>query len=145
MFRYGISERPVTEQDNDNMEHRCSTRNLVVLNAVLDCRSFGLVPAKVRDVGLGGMFVETGLITLRPNTPVEVAVSVQSNGVNKRHHFRALVVWTERCGAGLMFRSFDDAAYGALHKLVLQRPTIRPTKGSVRVQNTTLRQALRQR
>lgn len=100
------------------MEHRCSIRIGSALDAIVNCRRVGVVHAKVKDVGRGGMFIETGSIALRLNTPVEVAVRVSENGVNRLVRLRALVVWTGRRGAGLMLRSFDDAIYGALRKVV---------------------------
>jgi PilZ domain len=95
------------------MEHRCSIRIPSALDAIVNCRRVGVVHAKVKDVGLGGMFIETGSIALRLNMPVEVAVRVSENGAHRLVRLRALVVWTGPRGAGLMLRSFDDAIYGA--------------------------------
>ena len=100
------------------MEHRCSIRIPSNFDAVVNCRRAGTVPATIRDVGLGGMFVETGSTVLRPNTPVDVTARVPENGTDKSHRLRAWVVWTGRCGAGLMLRSFDDATSVVLRTLV---------------------------
>jgi hypothetical protein len=100
------------------MEHRCSIRIPSKFDVVVHCRRVGTVPATIRDVGLGGMFVETGSAVLHPNTPVDVTTRVPENGADQLHRFRAWVVWTGRCGAGLMLRSFDDATSVVLHGLV---------------------------
>jgi hypothetical protein len=101
------------------MEHRCSIRMPIKFDAVIHCRRVGTVPATIRDVGLGGMFVETGSTVLHPNTPVDVTTRVPENGADKLHRLRAWVVWTGRCGAGLMLRSFDDTTEVVLRSLVL--------------------------
>jgi hypothetical protein len=101
------------------MEHRCSIRISSEVDAVVNCRRVGVVHATIRDVGLGGMFVETGSIALRLNTPVDVTVRVPGNGGHRPYRLRTWVVWVGSGGAGLMFRSFDDAAAIVLRKLVL--------------------------
>jgi hypothetical protein len=100
------------------MEHRCSIRIPIKFDAVVHCRQVGTIPATIRDVGLGGMFVETGSTVLRPNTPVDLTTRVPQNGADKLHCLRAWVVWTGRRGAGLMLRSFDDATSVVLRTLV---------------------------
>lgn len=100
------------------MEHRCSIRISSELSAIVNCRRVGVVHATIRDIGLGGMFVETGSIALRMNTPVDVTVRVPENGADRLYRLRAWVVWAEQRGAGLMLRSFDDASYAALRTLV---------------------------
>jgi len=100
------------------MEHRCSIRISSELDAMVNCRRVGVVHATIRDVGLGGMFVETGSIALRMNTPVDVTVRVPENGADRLYRLRAWVVWAGQRGAGLMLRSFDDTSYAALRTLV---------------------------
>lgn len=104
------------------MEHRCSIRISSEFDAVVNCRRAGVVRATIKDVGLGGMFVETDSIKLHPNTPVDVTMRVPENTANRPYRLRAWVVWTGRGGAGLMLRSVDDATYSALRKLVLEEP-----------------------
>ena len=102
------------------MEHRCSIRISTELNAVVNCRRVGVVHTRIRDVGLGGMFVETGSVALHVNTPVDVTVRVPQNGADRLYRLRAWVVWSRQSGAGLTLRSFDDASDVALRKLVLR-------------------------
>jgi hypothetical protein len=100
------------------VEHRCSIRISSELDAVVNCRQVGVVHATIRDIGLGGMFVETGSIALRMNTPVDVTVRVAENSAHRLYRLRAWVVWSGQSGAGLMLRSFDDASYAAVRTLV---------------------------
>lgn len=113
------------------MEHRCSIRIASEFDAVVNCRCVGVVHATIRDIGLGGMFVETGSIALRLNTPVDVTVKVPEKGAYRQYRLPAWVVWSGPSGAGLMLRSFDRAAYVVLRKLVLADPG-RVTPGNAR-------------
>jgi hypothetical protein len=100
------------------MEHRCSIRISIEFDAVVNCRRVGVVHGTIRDVGLGGMFVETGSIALCMNTPVDVIMRVPENGADRLYRLRAWVVWAGQRGAGLMLRSIDDATNIVLRKLV---------------------------
>ncbi len=113
------------------MEHRCSIRISTVLNAVVNCRRVGVVHTRIRDVGLGGMFIETGSIALHMNTPVDVIVRVPQNGADGLYRLRAWVVWSRQGGAGLTLRSFDDASDAVLRTLVLRERRV-ATPGSAR-------------
>jgi hypothetical protein len=112
------------------MEHRCSIRIPIKFDAVVNCRRVGTVSGTIRDVGLGGMFVETGSTVLHPNTPVDVTARVPANGADELHRLRAWVVWTGRCGAGLMLRSFDDATSVVLRRLVFGSPAFLTASGA---------------
>lgn len=118
------------------MEHRCSIRISTVLNAVVNCRRVGVVHTRIRDVGLGGMFIETGSIALHMNTPVDVIVRVPQNGADGLYRLRAWVVWSRQGGAGLTLRSFDDASDAVLRTLVLRERRV-ATPGSARTSGIT--------
>ena len=115
------------------MEHRCSIRVPSEIDAVVNCRKVGVVHATVRDVSLGGLFVETGPMRLRLNTPVNVIVRVAENGAARLYRLRAWVVWTGPYGAGLTLRSFDDATNVVLRMLVSRssRSIIRSTRSDL--------------
>lgn len=129
------------------MEHRCSIRILSEFDAVVNCRRVGVIHAKIKDLGFGGMFVETGSIALRPNTPVDVTVRVPEKGAAKPSRLRAWVVWAGPRGAGLMLRSFDDATYATLRKLVLaeRRPAVRRARSNAIARSRTRKPAFDQR
>lgn len=111
------------------MEHRCSIRISSELSAMVNCRRVGVVHATIRDVGLGGMFVETGSIALRRNTPVDVTVRVPEDGADRLYRLRAWVVWAGQRGAGLMLRTFDGASYAALRTLMSGAPRLHAPAG----------------
>lgn len=107
-----------------SMEHRWDTRKATAVEAVVRYPALGLVRGKVRNIGLGGMYVETGAITFNVNTPVDVTVRIGKHSADGLFHMHAWVVWTGASGAGLMFRAFDDTSYAALQELVSERQTL---------------------
>ncbi len=102
------------------MEHRWSTRKPVVGNAVVECPRVGRVPVVIRDVSLGGMWVETAGTVLPVNTPVMVGFSLPVHEREGGYHLHAMIVRHAPGGAGLMFldlgtgtvRSLCDVLYG---------------------------------
>jgi len=89
------------------MEHRWSVRQPQQCPVVVDTVRAGTVAAKLRDIGIGGMFVETNDDGLVLNTTVNVAFSL--GGENERENFRlpAIVVRHMSHGAGIMFLDIE--------------------------------------
>ena len=99
------------------IEHRLHVRERVACEAILSYPPLGIVLGRIRDVSLDGISVDTTPITLNLNTPVNVTIKVQTKGRERFCRFPAIVVWTQNGHAGLMLRSTDAAASGALHEL----------------------------
>ncbi len=110
-----------------SMEHRWNTRKATAFEAVVRYPGLGLVRGKVRNIGFGGMYLETGAIAFNVNTPVDVTVRVRKHAADGLCHMHAWVVWTGASGAGLMFRAFDDTSYAALQELVFERQALLQT------------------
>lgn len=100
------------------MEHRWSRRTVTDMEAILEYPPLGLVRGTVRDASPGGLFVETGPVTLQVNTPVHVTVKSGTGLGAAAHRLQAVVVWVGRGGAGMMFRAFDEPGYRALGDLL---------------------------
>ena len=102
------------------MEHRRSVRKRLLQSVTLSSPRIGAVPAKMRDLSLGGMFVETNTIDLPPNAPITVSFRLPHG---ERFRVDAMIVRRAPAGAGFMFlrmqtdviRSLSDALsrYGA--------------------------------
>lgn len=102
------------------MEYRRSVRRRLVQAVTLASPRVGAVSANMRDVSLGGMFVETNPIDLPHNAPITVSFRLPRG---EHFHINAMVVRRAPTGAGLMFlrmetgviRSLSDALsrYGA--------------------------------
>lgn len=102
------------------MEHRWNTRKHTAFEAVIHYPALGLVRGKVKNIGLGGMGIETSVITLNPNTAVDLTVRVRRHGAGRLLRLHAWIVWAAPDRAGLMFRAFDDTTYAALQELVFE-------------------------
>jgi len=102
------------------MEHRWSARRPVIGNVIVECPRIGLVRAALRDISLGGMFVETSAVVLPLNAPVSVVFDLPADDGNEGFCLQAMIVRHASRGAGLMFldpgseviRSMRDALYG---------------------------------
>ena len=101
------------------MEHRWSMRKPVHDRITLNCPPIGILHANIRDVSLGGLFIDTDA-ALNINTPVELLFSAkEKSGMLKTDHIDALVVRKTKQGVGLMFHKFNSATFRILRKLLL--------------------------
>ncbi len=103
------------------MEHRCSSRKPLMLDVVIGYNAIGLVQGRTRDVGLGGMFVETGCVELPVNAVVQASFILEKNGRKAACQAKALVVHNQSLGAGLMFNDLNDDLYSTLHDILSTR------------------------
>lgn len=101
-------------------EHRWSTRRQITFEAVIHYPALGLVRSEVKNISFGGVCIETGVISLSPNTAVDVTVRVRRRGTDAVFHLPAWVVWARSDRAGLMFRPFDDTTYAALQEALFE-------------------------
>lgn len=100
------------------MEHRCSERKPVYLNAVIFYRPLGLLRAKVLDVSLEGAFVDTGRVSLPPHAMVELTFTLDIESKQKLYQMEAIVVHHQRTGSGLMFKDFKLDAFQAIRDIL---------------------------
>ncbi len=99
------------------MEQRCSMRKLLTLDTVLSCPGLGLVSGKSRDIGLEGMYVETGRIQVPSNSTINV--SLIFNSPDRKHvQVDASVMRCDEMGVGLQFSRLDLAMQDILRVLV---------------------------
>lgn len=95
------------------MEHRCSSRKHYRRPVLLACSPNNRVSADTRDVGLGGMFIETQDIALSINTPISIEFAAH-NEPWRRFRLLAMVVRRTATGAGVMFLETQDDVAAAL-------------------------------
>lgn len=81
------------------MEHRWSIRKPHQCSVIVDCPRIGLAATQLRDIGIGGMFVETGKVDLPLNATINVAFALDQ----EEFCLPAMVVHRTQNGAGLMF------------------------------------------
>lgn len=98
------------------MEHRCSIRKSLTMDVVIDYRGLGLVRGRTQDIGMGGVFVDTGCVQLPVNAMVNLAVML--DGVRRPLRIGAIVVHAQESGVGLLFEELDPESHETLHRLV---------------------------
>ncbi len=103
------------------MEHRYALRKPVTLDVVVTYQALGLVHGRTMNIGLGGMYIETGCVELPVNALIKTAFFLKEDGVHKPCSADAMVVHSCARGAGLMFSDLDDELHAALQRL-LDRP-----------------------
>ncbi len=99
-------------------EHRCCTRNTLDTEIMIGYSQTGFVRARVRDISLGGMGVET-TVPFAPDRPVELIFRASANGAPRTHRWRATVKHIAPDGVGLKYEPFVltelPALLGLLH------------------------------
>ena len=83
------------------MEHRCSVRKPIEFQLLLYKHGLPVQTGFCRNLGLGGLFIETGSCEWRKNEFLEVEI-IACNGKPVMRLPAAVVHYSER-GAGLMF------------------------------------------
>ncbi|HFE39317.1 MAG TPA: PilZ domain-containing protein [Gammaproteobacteria bacterium] len=99
-------------------EQRWSQRRPIVLSIdVLDHGSL-VTTCNSRDVGLGGVFLESEANRLVEDQDVELCFSLGEN-ITTKHKLQAKVVHVHsRGGAGLKFKNFDTNSFCALQEIM---------------------------
>jgi len=108
------------------MEHRYSERMFLAARVTVHSRLQRAFAANLRNISLGGAFVETGEIHLPANEPVVLALTLGETGTQTCHRLHAMVVRPEHDGAGIMFTDSDAAIVGALRGILVGAPAADP-------------------
>ena len=106
------------------MEHRWSMRKPVAESITLKGTPLGVIEGSVRDISLGGMYVDTGKKPLPVNSTVHLAFPVPNKSEQDKREQEvcmvpAVVVRTTNEGAGLMFQRFAPSTFRLLGSLLL--------------------------
>jgi hypothetical protein len=99
------------------MEHRWSVRTSVSRDVTVECPRMGQVQGSLRDVSLGGAFIETGSVTL----PLDAPIALWFVG-SRRYCVEAMVVRLTPKGAGLMFLESETELAESLQDLLFDSP-----------------------
>lgn len=100
------------------MEHRLSARFPATGRAIVDGAPIGIVVATVRDVSVGGMFVECGSDVFPVDSLVALSFSLSSDDQVQGFLIPAMVVYAKEQGMGLMFVDDESERLAALHDLI---------------------------
>ena len=100
------------------MNSRSSVRRRLALRVVLGYPKLGMLSGSTRDLSRGGMFVETGRVTLPRNERVRVYLYLPGPEEERFCVADARVVHSRRDGVGLAFEQLDEVTRSALSELV---------------------------
>jgi len=100
------------------LELRSSPRRAVTLYTMLDYHSLGLVRGCIRDIGLGGMFVDIGRIQLPVNATLRASLMIGPSDLRQPVHVDAVVVRCAEQGVGLMFDELNSEMRHTLDRLI---------------------------
>ena len=89
------------------MEHRHHIRKPLRIDVEVFNRGQFLGRFETRDVNAGGLFVETGPLTLRRNAMMTLTFDLDREANAGVHNLLAMVVHQSREGVGLMFHDVD--------------------------------------
>lgn len=104
------------------MENRWSMRRPLALDVRLSYRGWEFRSCKTRDIGLGGLFVETGNVPLPKYAPVELIFTRRGKRLKARRSIKARVVRVAETGVGLIFRDFDVDAFRTIQDILMHGP-----------------------
>ena len=76
--------------------------------------------ATCRDIGIGGMFVETNTNVLEPDATLQVSFKLGQGAAQTHHRLPARVVHLAEHGAGLIFSEFPLDTLRALSELLYE-------------------------
>lgn len=99
------------------MEQRWSPRTRADLDVDLSFRGEILSNCKVRDIGMGGLFIEVKKEFPR-DTVVELKFNLKADGQDTRHRLRATVARASDNGLGMMFCDFDAGTFRSLQEVL---------------------------
>ena len=88
------------------MEHRWSRRNPVCLDAIIFHRLSGLIPTKILDISLEGVFIAVEHPALPAQAIVDLSFIMEISGKQSIQQMQAFVIHRHRNGYGLMFKDF---------------------------------------
>ena len=100
------------------MDSRSSIRRRLELQVVLSYPKLGMLRGCTRDLGRGGMFVDTGRVTVPRDQKLRVYLYLQGPDAEHFCVADARVVHSRGGGVGLAFQHLDDATRNALNGLM---------------------------
>ncbi len=96
------------------MEHRLSERQPIAIDGMIYHRVLPATRCTIRNLGLDGMYVETGPMAFSHNNALEVEFALRCDGHLRRYRLPVLVVHRfhglSQNGIGMMFRALGEQA-----------------------------------
>lgn len=109
------------------MEHRWSVRKTHASTATIDAPTRGTEVGWMRNISVGGMFVETGPLLWPLNTPVYVGFTLAGpDGDEVPFRLAGLLVRHAPTGLGVMFLETAADILGALRRALYAQHPVQP-------------------
>ena len=118
------------------MEHRWSTRIPLTTQVTLSQNMQPEVECVVKDIGHGGMFVETDPSIYSKNTTLTICFNLTTEEGVQRYKLLACVRHCGESGLGLMFLEHENDFSDQIHQLILTRVHARDHVRETRVQHS---------
>jgi hypothetical protein len=100
------------------VEHRYGSRTGIGAVVEIRCHDRQTLIGRVRNVGLGGMFIELDREGLPLNLPVHLSFALEATGRRRSCAADGIVVHREPGGCGVMFSDLDGDTLEALDDLL---------------------------
>ncbi len=99
------------------LEHRCSPRRDIALNAVLYHPRLGKIHCKTSNVGRGGAFLELASDEMHVHSLIKLDIQLGTRQTCVLYRMRCLVIHSNSDGIGLMFLDAPPNFYRTIQGL----------------------------
>ena len=101
------------------MEHRWSVRTPLSTQVTIYHNKLPVAVCTTKDIGLGGLFINSGPITYPVNTTLDLEFKLDSGEEFKQYRMLACVVYGSEKGLGLMFLEPNPEVIRTVRKMIL--------------------------
>ena len=100
------------------MEQRWSLRKPVTFEVKVLYKCHPVVLGRSRNIGLEGLFIETGIMVLPVGSCIQVEFGLMSATQREQICMPAVVVHRHRNGCGIAFQTFNGKAFRVIEQLL---------------------------
>lgn len=100
------------------MERRQGLRKRVDIQTIIERRDGSALAARIRDVSLGGLFIDAPNDVLPLYAPLRLRFTLRRRNRDEEHFWRGMVARTTPNGFGAVFRSPDPVDQNGLLALL---------------------------
>jgi hypothetical protein len=100
------------------MEQRWSLRKPVTLEVQVSHKCHPMVRGRARNIGLEGLFIETGIVIPPVGSCIEVKFALMSGAVWVQICMPAVVIHRTGDGCGILFQAFNRKAFCLIERLL---------------------------
>jgi hypothetical protein len=102
----------------NSMEQRWSLRKSVTFEVQVAYKCHPVIRGRSRNIGLEGLFIETGIVVPPVGCRVEMEFGLPTGGDPQRIHMPAVVVHRGEDGCGVAFHAFNSRVFRLIEQLL---------------------------